>query len=69
MTPPKTLTPLKKTQEGWVFILKTLLTKLGTKSTLTIRTKMNNTYIIRISKTSVPLLRELVSPHMHKDYM
>ncbi len=56
------------TQDECIF-LQTLLKKLGIKSTLKIRNKMKNTYRIRISKTSMPLLRELVSPHMHKDYM
>jgi len=56
------------TQDECIF-LQTLLNKLGIKSTLKIRNKIKNTYRIRISKTSMPLLRELVSPHMHKDYM
>lgn len=46
-------------------LLQSVLLKLGIKSTLIIRNKVKDTYRIRISKTSMPLLIELVKPHMH----
>ena len=42
---------------------------LGIKTTLKIRNKDKDTYRIRFSKTSMPLVRDLVSPYMHKDFM
>ena len=39
----------------------------GIKTTLKIRNKDKDTY--RFSKTSMPLVRYLVSPYMHKDFM
>jgi LAGLIDADG DNA endonuclease family len=49
--------------------LQTILWKFNIKSTLKIRNKIKDTYRIRISKTNMPLLRKLVIPYMHKDYM
>jgi len=49
--------------------LQTILLRLGIKSTLKIRNKANDRYRIRISKKSIPLLRELVLPYMHNDFM
>lgn len=49
--------------------LQELLLKLNINSTLKIRNKITDRYGIRISKKSMPLLRELVSPYMHKDFL
>jgi hypothetical protein len=46
-----------------------ILRTMGIKSTLKVRSAINNTYRIRISKTSMPLVRELVLPHMHPIFM
>lgn len=45
------------------------LAKLGIKSTLKVRNRSLNTYRVRISKTSMPLLQQLVTPHMHPTFM
>jgi len=50
-------------------ILQSLLLNLGIKTNLKIRNKDKDTYRIRFSKTSMPLVRDLVSPHMHKDFV
>lgn len=50
-------------------ILQDVLKNIGIKSTLKIRNKSKDTYRIRISKTSMPLVREIVRPHMHPDFM
>ena len=50
-------------------ILQKLLLELGILSTLKIRSVSKDSYRIRISKKSMPLLRELVIPFMHKDYI
>ena len=49
--------------------LQSLLDKFNIKSTLKIRNKEANTFRIRISKTSMPLLRVLVKPYMHNDFL
>lgn len=50
-------------------ILKNVLTESGIISTLKIRNKDKNTYRIRISKKSIPRVRELVMLHMHPSYL
>lgn len=50
-------------------MLQNVLRNLGIKSTLKIRNKEKDTYRIRISKLSMPLVRELVRAHMHPDFM
>jgi hypothetical protein len=50
-------------------LLQTLLNNLGIKTILKIRNKENNSYRIRFSKTSMPLVRELVQPYIYKDFM
>lgn len=50
-------------------LLMDVLSKLGIKSTLKVRNRAKDTYRIRISKTSMPLLRQLVTPHMHPSFM
>jgi hypothetical protein len=50
-------------------ILQSVLEKLGIKSTLKVRDKINNIYRIRISKTSMHRVIYLVKPHMHKDFL
>ena len=50
-------------------LLQSVLTDLNIKSTLKIRSKENDRYRIRISKTSMSLLQELVTPYMHKDFI
>lgn len=45
------------------------LSNLGIRATLKVRNRTNNTYRVRISKTSMPLLRKLVTPHMHPVFM
>lgn len=51
------------------------LAKLGIKSTLKVPENVPfsdrslDTYRVRVSKTSMPLLRELVAPHMHPIFM
>lgn len=50
-------------------LLQSVLQTLGIKSSLKIRNKDRDTYRIRISKTSMPLVRELVTRYMHKDFM
>lgn len=51
-----------------IFLINILL-KLDIKATLKIRDKTHDRYRIRISKKSMPLLRELVLPYMHNDFM
>ena len=50
-------------------LLQEVLMALGIKSTLKIRDKEKDRYRIRISKTSMPLIRELITPYMHKDFL
>lgn len=50
-------------------LLQSLLKDLGIKSTLKIRDKDKDLYRIRFSKTSMPLVRDLVTPYMHKDFL
>jgi hypothetical protein len=50
-------------------LLQYLLKDLGIKTTLKIRNKDKDIYRIRISKTSIPLVRDLVTPYMHEDFM
>jgi hypothetical protein len=50
-------------------ILQSVLEKLGIKSTLKVRDKINNIYRIRISKTSMHRVIYLVKQHMHKDFL
>jgi len=50
-------------------ILQSLLEKLSIKSTLKIRSKINNRYRIRISKTSMDRVILLVKPYIHKDFL
>jgi hypothetical protein len=50
-------------------LLQSLLSNLNIKSTLKIRNKEKDRYRIRISKTSMDLLREIVTLYMHKDFM
>ena len=50
-------------------VLQSLLLELGIKTTLKIRDKNKDTYRIRFSKTSMPLVRDLVTPYMHKDFL
>lgn len=45
------------------------LAKLGIYSTLKVRSSEKGTYRIRISKTSMPLVRELMTRHMHQSFM
>jgi hypothetical protein len=49
--------------------LQSLLNDLGIKTSLKIRNKENDTYRIRFSKTSMPLVRDLVTPYFHKDFL
>jgi hypothetical protein len=51
------------------FLLVAVLEQFNILATLKTRNKVKNTYRIRISKKSMPLLRELVGPYMLKDYM
>lgn len=46
-------------------LLQSVLAELGIVSTL----KVQDNYRIRISKQSIPLLRELITPYMHSDFM
>jgi hypothetical protein len=50
-------------------LLMDAISKLGIKSTLKVRNCTKGTYRIRISKTSMPLVRQLVIPHMHPSFM
>lgn len=50
-------------------ILQNVLSNMGIKSRLKVRNKAKDTYRIRISKLSMPLIRELVTPYMHYDFM
>ena len=50
-------------------LLQVALAKLNILSSLKIRNKANDTYRIRISKKSMPLLRELVKEHIHPIFM
>ena len=50
-------------------ILQNVLAEWNIISTLKIRNKNKNTYRIRISKKSIPRVRELVMPHMHSHYL
>ena len=50
-------------------LLQSVLSSLEIKSTLKIRNKEKSTYRIRISKTSMTLVRNLVTPYIHKDFL
>lgn len=50
------------------FLLQKVLNGLGIKSSLKIRNKEEDRYRIRISKTSMPLLRDLTELHLHSDF-
>jgi hypothetical protein len=50
-------------------LLVSALARLGIISTLKVRNNIKGTYRVRISKKSMPLLRQLVTPHMHSDFM
>ena len=50
-------------------LLQKVLADMGIKTTLKIRNKEKDTYRIRVSKLSMPLVRELVTPHMHPSMM
>jgi hypothetical protein len=50
-------------------LLQSLLDNLGIKTTLKIRNKDKDLYRIRFSNTSIPLVRELVKPYIHKDFI
>lgn len=56
------------TKKDTLFLIEQL-SILGIKATLSIRNKGKETYRIRISKKSVPLLRSSVTPHMHPYFM
>jgi LAGLIDADG DNA endonuclease family/Proton-conducting membrane transporter/NADH-Ubiquinone oxidoreductase (complex I), chain 5 N-terminus len=51
-----------------LYILQNILLKLNIVSTLKIRNKEEDTYRIRISKDSMPLLKRLVVDYMHEDF-
>lgn len=51
------------------YLLIKALANLGIKATLKKRSRDKDTYRVRISKTSMPLLRELVTPYMHPSFM
>ena len=50
-------------------LLQEVLLGLGIVTTLKVRNSAKGTHRIRVSKKSMPLLRELVTPHMHYDFM
>lgn len=50
-------------------ILHSILVKLNIKSTLKVRDKANNTYRIRISKTSMDRVIFLVKLYIHIDFL
>ena len=50
-------------------LLQSVLQSLGINSTLKVRNSTTGTYRIRISKLSMPLLRELVTPYTHPSMM
>lgn len=50
-------------------LLQGALLRLAIASTLKVRNATKGTYRIRFSKKSMPLLRELVTPHMHPIFM
>lgn len=50
-------------------VLVEVLAGLGIKATLKVRNASKDTYRVRISKTSMPLVRQLVTPHMHASFM
>jgi len=56
------------TKQETLFLIEQF-SQLGIKATLKIRDKSKDTYRIRISSKSIPLLRSLVTPHMHPDFM
>lgn len=45
-----------------------VLSGLGIQATLKVRNRNKDTYRIRISKTSMPLVRKLVTSHMHSHF-
>ncbi|MBW5719172.1 hypothetical protein GQQ29_26440 [Klebsiella pneumoniae] len=56
------------TKSECILLIK-VLANLGIKATLKVRNRDKDTYRIRISKKSMPLLRELVIPYMHPSFM
>jgi hypothetical protein len=50
-------------------LLQSVLFKINIVSTLKVRNSIKGTHRIRVSKRSMPLLRELVTPHMHPYFM
>lgn len=50
-------------------LFQSLLNDLDIKSTLKIHNKDKDLYRIRLSKTSIPLVRNLVKPYIHKDFL
>lgn len=46
-----------------------VLTSFGIKSSVTHHSKKKSTYRIRISKTSIETVRNLVLPYFHKEFM
>lgn len=49
-------------------LLQSILKTMGINSSLKIINKDRDIYRIRISKTSMPLVRELVTLYMHEDF-
>lgn len=50
-------------------LLISVLANMGIVATLKMRNRAKDTYRIRISSRSMPLLRELVTPYMHPSMM
>lgn len=50
-------------------LLQSILKTLGIKTNLKIRNKDKDRYRIRISKTSMLLVRSLIRPYMHKIFI
>lgn len=50
-------------------LLQKLLLDYNIVTSLKLRNKYKNTYRIRISRRSMPLLRDLVSSSMHRDFV
>jgi hypothetical protein len=50
-------------------LLQSLLSNYNIKTTLKIRNKEKNRYRIRISRTSMSLVRELVIPYIYEDFI
>lgn len=56
------------TKEECLLLIK-VLSEFNITATLKVRNKDKGTYRVRISKTSMPLLRQLVTPYMHPHFM